>query len=255
MSVEDAVVSEAGTAGPLVIIGCAHSGVRLIREAVLGSGHIAWIDTPRLVSAAGQIAGLWQAVDGRPVSRSPLAQRSIGGLLRMMVTGRLIDTGCRTWAVAAEPMSLESLDLFALLLPAARFVCMYRSCHAVVVSGTRAIKWELGGHVAIDALVTRFPADPVTGWATYWAEQTEILASFEMAHGDRCLRLRFEDLSDDHARTESVLSSFLASPVNVTRPDVAPGAAPGWPGCLPARLSERVAALSRELGYEQWSEP
>jgi protein-tyrosine sulfotransferase len=250
MSAEDARGSEAWTPAPLVVIGCAHSGVRLIREALIGSGQIAWIDTPRLVSATEQIAGLWRAVDGRPAPKSLLAQRSIGGLLRTMVAGRLIDTGCRTWAVATEPMSRECLDLFALLLPTARFICVHRSCHDVVVSGGRSMEWELGGHATIDTLVTRFPTDPVTGWATYWAEQTEALISFEMGHRERCLRLRFEDLRDDRTSTESALASFLASPATLAQADVVPGEVPGWPGCLPSELRARVRALYRELGYE-----
>jgi hypothetical protein len=245
------VENETVGTGPVVVAGCAHSGVRVFREAMLACDRITWIDAPRLVHLGQQIAGLWSRVDARPGPSASVQRAAIGSLLRAMVLGRLATSGTRSWAVATEPAPREGLEFFAALFPAARFICLHRRCDAVAVSAVRARPWGISGAGAsLDAFAKRHPGNQAAALAEYWDAQTRALLAFEAARPDRCLRVHFEDVSEDRARVESEVLRFtgMALKLRADPDDAGTGVLP--PDQMPEGLLGRVNELIGQLGYE-----
>jgi Sulfotransferase family len=244
--------NESVSTGPVVVVGCAQSGVRVFREAILACDQITWIDAPRLVHLGRQISGLWSRVDARVGSSSSVQRTAIGSLLTSMVIGRLASSGTRSWAVATEPAPCEGLEFFAGLFTKARFICLHRRCDAVALSAVRARPWGISGAGAsLDAFATRHPWNQAAALAEYWEAQTRALLAFEAAQPDRCLRVRLEDVSEDQAGVESEILRFTGLPLTLrTDPDDAgPGAFP--PDQLPEGLLSQVNELIEELGYDK----
>lgn len=160
--------------------------------------------------------------------------------------------------------------------PEGRFICLYRQCPDTVASLNEASAWSYESFGVLP-FVQGSPANLVRALTEYWVDRVTLLQTFEQAHPELALRVRYEDLvaQPDAAMArvfaflgvradESVIASALALQTDETA--VMPGDAKarfskridstsvgrGWAvpfDMLTPELRQRVDDLSRELGY------
>ena len=129
------LASRAGdVAGAIVVLGSAHSGISLLRRALMARDDVVWIDAPGLVHLGHQVARVWSRVDGRPATSSALARKAIGAMLQSMILGRLALDGGGAWASTTAPSPREGVEFFSEMFPATRFLCLHRRCDQVIES-------------------------------------------------------------------------------------------------------------------------
>lgn len=104
--------------------------------------------------------------------------------------------------------SIEDAELLAKVFPEARFICLYRECTALVMSGLEASPWGLLGY-GFAPYVAASGNNHVLSLGAYWADKTEATLAFEERHEDRCHRVRYEDLVLAPEKTVSALWSLL----------------------------------------------
>ena len=144
----------------------------------------------------------------------------------------------------------------------------------VIGSGIEAAPWGLNGY-GFEPYVGASPGNSVAALGSYWADYTGAIIEAERAHGDACLRLRYEDLvADPEAEAGRIFSFLGVEPVpGITRtlltgdrPRSGPGdhkiwktssidgasVGRGWAvpaSYLPAALAASINSLAGELGY------
>ena len=108
----------------------------------------------------------------------------------------------------------KSLDnfIFAPLLrqvfPEARFICLYRHCMDVVASGLEASPFGPRGF-GFDTYASQFPGNNIATIAAYWRESVGGIRSFQEAHPDICMAVRYEDLVSEPEHTAASIFAFL----------------------------------------------
>jgi hypothetical protein len=178
----------------------------------------------------------------------------------MMIAGMAGAGGRRFYETAADPP--EAAGTFVALFPAAKVLCVHRSCPAVLRAALAASPWGLAGP-AYAPYLRAYPGSTFAALLAWWADRTAGLLAFERAHPEACLRVRRENLTASPAGTLDGIRQFLGlepPPPWLAPPppppgdekdssDLAAGTA-GFPlGQAPAALRDRAAALHAELGY------
>jgi hypothetical protein len=239
----------------VIVVGSAQSGVAMLRRALTTGGSVTWIDAPALVHLGYQVARTSAMAEGRANGTSALARTTVSSLLLVLITGRLAADGRQTWSATTVPEPGDGLEFFAGMVQAARFVCLHRRCDAVVRSVLAAHPWGISPGTGFDKFVIKHPLSPAAAVTEYWAAHTAALAGFEATHPDRCLRVRYEDMVADPAKTSSLLRDFTGAQVDIVvdggGAQSADGTAvmPPAPELVPADLMGRVNDLMTDLGY------
>jgi hypothetical protein len=112
--------------------------------------------------------------------------------------------GKRLWC-EKTPNNVYHLKLLDALYPEAKHICLYRHGLDVVVSAMRMV----GRIPAIQKCIHQSSGHALTGTIRWWCEMTREILAFERGNPDRCLRIRYEDMVADPARTLTPLFSFL----------------------------------------------
>lgn len=94
------------------------------------------------------------------------------------------------------------------LYPKARFLCLYRHCMDVIASGIEISPWGLNGF-GFSSYAAQNPGNSVEAIASYWADCSSLILTYERDNSDRCYRLRYEDLVADPESVTAALFSFL----------------------------------------------
>lgn len=208
-----------------------------------GAGHVQHMLAPAEVFACTSGTGLlplcesaalaWRQVEDRDGPLSALARTSIRALTDCLITTVLAGSGGGRWCEVASAHP-RSADIFRQIYPAAKFVCVHRSCAAVITTAVQASPWGLADP-ALQAFAAHFPGNSAAAVAAYWASHTEPLLDFEQSHPEACHRVRYEDLTGNPGQAADDICSFLA----LNRNDLAipypvgeagfpvPGGAPG----------------------------
>jgi len=105
------------------------------------------------------------------------------------------------------PSDLPFVDLFRLLWPEARFLCLHRHARDVAASCLEISQYGFMRELA--PFVMGSPTNTVAAMLRSWAEKTEKILDFERRWPERCLRLRYEDLVRQPGPTLAGVLDFL----------------------------------------------
>lgn len=126
----------------------------------------------------------------------------VGGLMGRYAQAR----GKERWC-SKTPGDLPYLELFRLLFPEARFLCLHR--HGLDVAASCLEVSRYGYMRELAPYVMASPTNTLAAMLRSWAEKTEKILDFEKRHGSACLRLRYEDLVLEPEATLARVFAFL----------------------------------------------
>jgi protein-tyrosine sulfotransferase len=110
-----------------------------------------------------------------------------------------------------SPGNLGNMKLIASVLPDARYLLLHRHCLDMTLSCLRQSTY--GFHLAVvEDYVRKDHKDFVGAVILAWVEKTAELLRFEGEHGERCHRLRYEDLVAAAEESVNRLCEFLRVP-------------------------------------------
>jgi Sulfotransferase family len=252
-----------GSTDPVVILSYAHSGGRLVQQALADGTTLAPTVATGILPMCEVAATAWAEIDNRRAqAMSRLAILSIRDLVNAQLTVVLAaSVGKRRWcelAISAPSTAQTFLQIF----PAARFVCVHRACTDVIAAAITAQPWGVGGP-AMWRFIVSYPGNSVAAIAAYWASATEQLLAFEAANPQATIRVRYEDVAADaECALKSVRSSLQLNQHAYQQ---------SWPGLpdpvasaresrdrehtqipvemIPTDLRKRIDHLGSQLGY------
>jgi Sulfotransferase family len=196
-----------GQQSPVIVLAYAQAGAARLQRLLTGSAALACTSGTGVLPLCDQAAATWREVDNRDGTLSPLALASIRALADSMITTILAGGGGSRWCeISFSPP--DCAETFLKLYPAARFVCLHRSCLDVIRVGVRANPWGLAGS-AFAPFAAAYPGSSAAAIAAYWAARTGPLLQFEEAHPGACRRVRYEDLVGDPEREVGQILAFL----------------------------------------------
>jgi hypothetical protein len=193
---------------PIVILAYRHCGAERLQRMLSGHAALACTSGTGLLPLCERAAATWRDAEGRDELLSPLATASIRALASSVITAVLARTGGLRWCETVfTPASCG--ELFLRLYPAAKFLCLHRSCLDVIDAAVRENPWG-PTHPAFQSFAAGSPGNTVATVAAYWAVHTEQILDFEQAHPGSCHRVRYEDLIGNPAGVDDETSSFLS---------------------------------------------
>lgn len=248
-----------GRADPVIALTYGHAGARHLRGLLRDQPELAATSATGLLAACDQAASAWRVAERRPEGALPsLAKASIRAMASAMIIAITSRAGRPRWfeTAAAEPSAAET---FLGLFPGTRFVCMHRACQDVIHATLRASPWGLAGQ-AYAPYTAAYPGSTIAALAAWWTDHAGSILAFEREHPQACMRLRYEDLATDPARTGRQIREFLGlqevpslpEPPGETLQDPAdtPGCGADLPhGQIPPGLLAQVNELHHRLGY------
>ena len=198
-------------AEPVVVLTCARSGSTLLRFILDSHPELACPPETGVVDMCTQLGVVSMLLDGPPPAGEPrlseLAAKSIRSWVTVTFGTHLIRAGKARWcdkSLGAEGSAHRFLDIF----PQTKFICLYRHCMDVVDSALEACPFGLRGY-GLDPFAAAHPGNNVAAVIDYWVTHTRMIAQFEKAHPDVCLRLRYEDLVTDPEEQADRIFTFL----------------------------------------------
>ncbi len=249
---------------PVIVLATSYSGAARLRPVLERVPDLAFTSGTGILPLCEQSLTAWRNADGRPGRPSALAVSSTRAIAGAIITAVLAREGKRRWCETCTAMP-EAAEAFLGLYPAARFVCLYRSCAGFIRAVLDNSPWGITDPTFAPFTKTH-PASTAAALAAYWAAHTGSLLTFEQSHPREVLRVRFEDLAAAGQDTALAVTSFLTagSPADGwARPEpCTPGAGEGHPdgpetelpiGLIPSALLARVNDLLGQLGYPDLS--
>jgi hypothetical protein len=246
---------------PVIVVTYAHSGASLLQRLLSGSAGLTCTSGTGLLPLCELATSTWREVENRDGPLSTLAVTSIRAMVGAIITGILAGTGgSRLCEISFAPASsaLTFLELF----PAAKLLCLHRSCPDVIDAGVKANPWGLADS-PFWPYAAAHPGRSAAAIAAYWASRTEPLLRLEEAHPGACRRVRYEDLVGNPGRVVGEIIDFMGlgqqDPVSAHR------ASDGTPAAeeaaahnsssqvpvsqIPPALRARVSELLTRVGY------
>jgi hypothetical protein len=232
-----------------------------VQEALSAGTDLACTRGTGILPLCATAVETWQRLEnrpGRPVSA--LAAASVRELITtQMITVLSAGNGSRWCELAVTAPDVAAS--FAQVMPATRFVCVYRSSVPVILAGVQDAGWGLAGQLPATYIMS-YPGNSAAALAAYWADSTQALLAFEAAHPELTHRIRYEDVvaSPDQvlatAREALALRPRAAGGLPDPGPQPLDGQDPGDPDPaglpvekIPAPLRATMARLHTELGY------
>ena len=247
---------------PVIILAYAHGGGARLQRLLSHSPALACTSATGLLSLCDQAAAVWRKADNHHAGLSPLAIASIRTLAGTLITTFLAAAGSPRWCeVSFSPPGCA--ETFVQLYPAAKFVCLHRSCLRVMNAAVQASPWSLAG-TAFGPFADAYPGNNAATIAAYWASCTESLLRFEEANPGACHRVRYEDLASDPEQEVGKILAFLdialdhSAPLALNSNDPALAAEePDTSGqkaespieLIPPQLRTRLNDLHTRIGY------
>jgi hypothetical protein len=259
-SLSAACPGDQAASGPVIVLASGYSGAARLRSLLDGHPDLACTSGTGILPLCEQAMAAWRSVDGRAASSpSPLAVAATRTLASSIITSLLAGQGKRRWCEVAA-VNAQVAGTFLRLYPATKFLCLYRACPDVIRATLDASPWGLAEPVFAPFTQAQ-PLSTVAALTAYWVAHTQALLTFERAHQQACLRIRFEDLTAAQHQTAERMTSFLgiacldnrAPPAmdNQKRPEsdtVFPAA--GFPADLiPPMVLAQANDLLHQLGY------
>jgi protein-tyrosine sulfotransferase len=194
-------------AGPVIILSYLHSGAEFVQEYLTEGTDLAPTVGTGILPMCEMAAAAWARISNRPGnSMSQLAKSSIRALVSIQLGFILASAGGRRWCeiVNSPPSTAQA---FLQIVPSARFVCVHRACMEVISGAIAAHPWGLD-NPAMTQFAASYPGNSVAAIAAYWISATRRLITFEAAHPQLTLRVRYEDVVADEHGLDPVRSAL-----------------------------------------------
>lgn len=201
---------------PVFVLCNSRSGSTLLRFMLDAHPQLACPPETNLPALCAQLATVWSLIEGAPLSMNrgdepPAipdaairgARTTLNSMLGPYLTRRSKARYCDKSLGTAR-----FAELLARLYPQAQFLCLYRHPMDVIASGMEACPFGLNGY-GFDPYIATTPGNAVLALARFWADNTASTLAVEERFGDRCLRLRYEDLVADPEKTAATIFAFL----------------------------------------------
>jgi protein-tyrosine sulfotransferase len=195
---------------PIVVLTYAESGYHVLRAALDQHPQIACLLDAGIVPLCRHAVETWGRVEQQPARRaSALGLAMTRSMVGALVTPVLARRGKQRWC-DISPGAAPAAPAFLELYPDAQFICLHRNCLDVIASILESSRWGI-----IDNGFWRFaaahPGNNVAALANYWIIHAKAIISFQDAHPDQCMDVRYEDLMTrpEQARTE--IFAFLGN--------------------------------------------
>lgn len=189
---------------PIVILTYARSGLAPLASALECDTRILPLRGVDAVGICATLTSSWRSLAGGAKELPDVAGDAIKSVIQAMVC-TLQPASAIRWA-SYSVGTAEVADSFATLYPAAKFLCLHRSCADTVYSALAACRWGLTGY-GFDRFAASHPGNSVAALTDYWVTHTERLVQFEQAHLGQCHRILYEDL---RAKQSAVLEGIYA---------------------------------------------
>jgi hypothetical protein len=204
---ETALSAAPPASAPVIVLASPYAGVDRLRSLLQDHQDLACTAGTGLLPLCDQALTTWRSADGRPAGTpSALAVTATRALATNLIISILAREGKPRWCEVAIP-NREAAEAFLRLFPGTRFLCLYRACPDVVRAALDASAWGITDP-AVAPFTSRHPGSTVAALTAYWLAITAPLLALERDHPQSCLRVRFEDLSQDRQAGERI-SSFL----------------------------------------------
>jgi Sulfotransferase family len=178
---------------PVIVLTSARSGSTLLRLILDTHPDLACPPETNIVKTCAQIAGAFGVTTGYTGEEpQPAARDAIRAMVTSLFGDYLRQRDRLRWcdkSLATAPFA----DWLLKMYPKARFICLYRHCMDAVHSGLEASPWGLSGY-GFEQFTRVHGGNSVSALVAYWIEHTRRIAEFEKAHGDRCVRVHYEQL-------------------------------------------------------------
>jgi len=201
---------------PVFVLCSGRSGSTLLRFLLDAHPDLACPPETNVPALCAQLATVWSLIEGAPLSvnrgdEPPLVpDTAIAGIratMNMMVGSYLERRGKKRYCDKSLGTA-RFADLLQRVYPGARFLCLYRHPMDVIASGMEACPWGLNGY-GFDPYIATTPGNAVLALARFWADNTAETLMAEERFGERCLRVRYEDLVADPEETATAIFAFL----------------------------------------------
>jgi hypothetical protein len=234
-------VSEAGQAGgdqgPVFVLCAARTGSTLLRFLLDAHPDLACPPETKLPGMCAQLAGVWSLLEGAPLASDAIDPQAIpdaavAGMRRTLddMTGAYLRRKGKRLFCDKSLGTAAQVTLLLRIFPDARFICLYRHPMDVIASGIEACPWGLTGF-GFDAYAAMFPGNSVQALAQFWADNMSAILGVEERFGERCHRVRYEDLVTDPETVADGIFRFLgvAQAPGISRRCFGPGREAGGP--------------------------
>lgn len=171
--------------------------------------------------------------------------------------------------------TVKYIDTVLAVYPAARFLILHRDCLDQVTSALDTLSIDPSGNAYDFASYLAATEHPMLGLVEHWIAKTDMLLRGEQFLGDRCLRLRYEDLINQPrailertfsflgvAQDDSLVDRIFTTPHrdgagdhkirtarSISRDSITKAHSLDL-SLLSTSQHERISSLQRELGYD-----
>jgi hypothetical protein len=192
---------------PIFVVGVHRSGTTLLRLILDSHPRIACPPESFFVAPLEALLRDDKAMEGLLAMGFPREQ--VLARLRELISGFFetyaASRGRPRWA-DKTPSYIDCLDFIDALYPACRYVMLYRHGLDVACSAAEMEIREVAPHIAACG------GDRLAGAARYWAVQCEKQIAFRARHPERCIELRYEEMTRDPEPCLRALFEFLNEP-------------------------------------------
>lgn len=204
---------------PVFVLCNGRSGSTLLRFLLDAHPDLACPPETNLPALCAQLATVWSLIDGAPLSMNRgdeppvIPDSAIAGTrqtMDRMVSSYLERRGKKRYCDKSLGTATYA-QLLTRIYPEARFICLYRHPMDVVASGLEACPYGLNGY-GFDSYIASTPGNAVLALARFWADNAETTLAAEERFPDRCMRIRYEDLTADPEGIASEMFHFLGLP-------------------------------------------
>jgi hypothetical protein len=198
---------------PVIVLTCARSGSTLLRFVLDTHPALACPPENGIVDLCGRMEEVGKILDGGQGIHLSAAVRLARHWADHTFGPYLAWAGKERWCdkTVCTASSAGNLEFFLAMYPRARFICLYRNCMDVVSSVLEATPWGVRGY-GLEPFVVNNPGNSVAAIADYWTVHTRSIATFEQAHPEACLRVRYEDFVTNPEAQAARIFRFLGEP-------------------------------------------
>ena len=208
--------AELSVVDPVFVLCHARSGSTLLRFLLDAHQDLACPPETNLSALCAQLATVWSMIEGAPLSANrgdeppAIPDAAIAGTRETMdrIVGRYLQRRGKLRYCDKSLGTARYAELITRVYPAAKFLCLYRHPMDVIASGLEACPFGLTGY-GFDSYNATTPGNAVLALARYWVDNTAATLAVEERFGDRCLRVRYEDLVTDPEGTAARIFTFL----------------------------------------------
>jgi hypothetical protein len=191
---------------PLTFILCAaRTGSTLLRLLLNRHPEVASPPETNASGAAHTLGRLWMSANRgqMPDAGIEACRRAVTEPLNEYAKGR----GKRLWCEKSLCNAIHA-EMLTELFPEARFICLYRNCMDMVISGIETSQWGYSSF-GFEPYAQASSDNLVAAIVRYWVEQTQMIRVFERSHQQICYRLYYECLVSEPRIAMEGLLSFL----------------------------------------------